>query len=81
MDPDPAADGRSLAEVLRAAREARGWSLEETATRAHIKPLVLYNLEEGLEDAPSGAALFFLARALELDHVTLLKRAGHLREW
>ena len=71
------ADGRSVGVVIREAREARGLAPEELARRAHITPIVLYNIEEDLDDRPPAAALFFLARELELDYHDLLARGGH----
>lgn len=70
-------DGQSVGAIVRAAREARGWSVEEMCRRAHIQPVVLFNIEEDLDARPPAAALFFIARELELDYQELLRRGGH----
>lgn len=70
-------DARTVGAIIRESREARGLSAEDLARRAHITPIVLYNIEEDLEDRPPAAALFFLARELELDYHELLARGGH----
>ena len=72
-------DARSVGTIIREAREARGWPLEELARRAHVQPIVLYNIEEDLDLRPEASALFFVARELELDYHELLARGGHLR--
>ena len=72
------ADMRSVGAIIRAAREQRGLELEELARRAHVQPIVLYNIEEDLEARPPAAALYFLAKALELDYHALLAKGGHL---
>lgn len=63
--------------LIRQAREARGLSVQELCRRAHIEPVVLFNIEEDLEARPPASALFFLARELELDYHELLVLGGH----
>jgi transcriptional regulator with XRE-family HTH domain len=70
-------DTRTVGTILREAREQRGLALEELARRAHLQPIVLYNIEEDLEARPPAAALFFLARELGLDYHALLIKGGH----
>ena len=70
-------DAASVGAIVRGAREARGWSVEELCRRAHIQPVVLFNIEEDLDAPPSASALFFIARELELDYQALLKLGGH----
>ena len=70
-------DTRSVGTIIREAREARGMSLEELATRAHVTAVVVYNIEEDLELRPPAAALFFIAKELGLDYHDLLGRGGH----
>ena len=67
----------SVGAVVRSAREARGLSVEELCARAHIQPVVLYNIEEDLDARPPAAALFFIARELDLDYQDLLRKGGH----
>lgn len=67
----------SVGAIVRAAREARGLSVEELCRRAHIQPVILYNIEEDLDARPPAAALFFIARELELDYHELLQKGGH----
>lgn len=70
-------DTRSVGTIIRERREARGLSPEELAKRAFITPIVLYNIEEDLEERPPASALFYLAKELELDYHELLARGGH----
>ena len=72
-----AAEGATVGAIVRSAREARGLSVEELCRRAHIEPVVLFNIEEDLDARPPAAALFFIARELELDYRDLLIRGGH----
>jgi ribosome-binding protein aMBF1 (putative translation factor) len=50
--------------TLQRDREVLGLSVEETAKRACVDPVVLSKLESGLSFNPSAATLFRIARAL-----------------
>ncbi|HUF28337.1 MAG TPA: helix-turn-helix transcriptional regulator [Gemmatimonadaceae bacterium] len=68
---------RTVGSVVRQAREIRGLSVEELCRRAHLQPVVLFNIEEDLDDRPPASALFFLAKELGLDYAELLRLGGH----
>ena len=80
--PDPMADDtRSLGQIVREAREAKGLTREQLLAKArNVKPLNLATIEEDMDPRPLAQDLFFLARALDLDYNDLLIRAGHLPE-
>ena len=54
-----------FAAVIRAAREARGWSLDSLATRIEISKTHLWQIEKG-KSIPSVAILARLCKAFEL---------------
>ena len=73
------ADQRTLGEIVRAAREAKGLTREDVLARLRsLRPVVLVSIEEDLDPAPMAQDLFFLAQLLDLDYKDLLVRAGHL---
>ena len=75
------ADTRSIGQIVREAREARGMTREELLAKLrNVKPLNLATIEEDLDPRPLAQDLFFLARELGLDYTDLLVRAGHLPE-
>ena len=51
--------------VLRRARQARGWTLQDLAKRLHLSVTVLHGYESGLVDPPS-STLLRLARVLRV---------------
>src|SRR6516165_4923763 len=63
-----------LAERLRAEREARGWSLEELATRSSVSRAMISKVERG-ESSPTAALLGRLSGAFGLSLSRLLARA------
>lgn len=65
---------RRLAERIRAEREARGWSLEELATRSTVSRAMISKIERG-ESSPTAALLGKLSGALGLSLSRLLARA------
>src|SRR5919109_514002 len=65
---------RRLAERIRAEREARGWSLEELATRSAVSRAMISKLERG-ESSPTAALLGRLSAAFGLTLSQLLARA------
>lgn len=64
--PQPIRDARSLGEVLRAARVARGWTQARLAEAAGMQQHHVSNLENGLKDVKL-TTLIALAVALDLD--------------
>jgi transcriptional regulator with XRE-family HTH domain len=65
---------RRLAERIRAEREARGWSLDELATRSAVSRAMISKIERG-ESSPTAALLGRLSGALGLSLSRLLARA------
>jgi transcriptional regulator with XRE-family HTH domain len=64
--PQPIRDARSLGEVLRAARVARGWTQARLAEAAGMQQHHVSNVENGLKDVKL-STLIALAVALDLD--------------
>ena len=56
----------TLGEKLKALREARGWTQQELAQRAHVRPALLSELETGKKEDTTGRVLRRLARALHV---------------
>ena len=72
-------DARTLGQIIREAREARGLSREDVLAKLRsLRPVALMSIEEDLDPEPLAQDLFFLARLLDLDYPALLVRAGHL---
>jgi transcriptional regulator with XRE-family HTH domain len=70
------ADDRSLGQVLKAARLARGWTQATVASAAGITTTHLGDLESGFRAAPPPSTLAKLAQALELDYDELANVAS-----
>ena len=72
-------DQRTLGEIIRSAREAKGLTREDVLARLrNLRPVALMSIEEDLDPTPMAQDLFFLAQLLDLDYKDLLVRAGHL---
>jgi len=75
----------SVAQELRQAREARGWSIVQASQAARVAEKFLLELEEGGNEAPVDIYrrefLRHYARALELDAQVLWKRFEQERQW
>jgi transcriptional regulator with XRE-family HTH domain len=72
-------DQRTLGQIIREAREAKGLSREDVLARLrNLRPVSLMSIEEDLDPEPLAQDLFFLARLLDLDYPALLARIGHL---
>jgi transcriptional regulator with XRE-family HTH domain len=69
-----------LARELRAAREARGESLEAVAGPARISAAYLHKLERGVVGSPSPRVLARLAGVLGVPYLGLMELAGYLDE-
>jgi transcriptional regulator with XRE-family HTH domain len=65
---------RRLAERIHAEREARGWSLEELATRSAVSRAMISKIERG-ESSPTAALLGRLSGAFGLSLSRLLAQA------
>ena len=65
---------RRLAERIRAEREARGWSLDELATRSAVSRAMISKIERGVS-SPTAALLGRLSGALGLSLSRLLVQA------
>ncbi|MFZ0097968.1 MAG: helix-turn-helix transcriptional regulator [Gemmobacter sp.] len=72
--PQPIRDARSLGEVLRAARVARGWTQARLAEAAGMQQHHVSNVENGLKDVKL-TTLIALAVALDLDLALIPRRA------
>jgi transcriptional regulator with XRE-family HTH domain len=68
---------RTLATVLRAAREASGLSLRDVERRTAIRNAHVSQLETGAISKPDMALLWELASVYELDFDDLLRLAGY----
>jgi len=74
-------DPRSLGQIIREAREAKGLTREDVLARLRsVRPVALMSIEEDLDPEPLAQDLFYLARLLDLDYTTLLQRVGYLPE-
>ena len=74
-------DNRTIGEIVREAREAKGMTREELLAQIRsLKPLNLATIEEDMDPRPLAQDLFFIARVLGLDFHDLLIRAGHIPE-
>lgn len=69
--PKPTLFGRRLKEL----RDARGWTQEELADKAKLKPAVISHFETGVRGAPSADNLVKLSNALEVSIDYLLGRS------
>lgn len=68
----------SLPDQLRAARTARGASLETVSQEAKISPAYLHKLEAGRVRDPSPRVLARLADALHISYASLMEGIGYL---
>lgn len=66
--------------ALRAARTARGGSLEAVAGPARISAAYLHKLEHGVVQSPSPRVLARVAHVLEVPYLHLMRLAGYLDE-
>jgi transcriptional regulator with XRE-family HTH domain len=72
-------DPRTLGQIIREAREAKGLSREDVLARLRsVRPVALMSIEEDLDPEPLAQDLFFLAKLLDLDYAALLVRVGYL---
>lgn len=66
-----------LKDVLKTAREKKGWSLREAEKETGIHNAHLSQLETGTITRPSEALLWRLSSAYVVDYMRLLRLAGH----
>ena len=66
-----------LQDVLRKARERKGWSLRKAAAVTGIHNAHLSQLETGNIKQPGEALLWALSDAYEIDYIRLFRLAGH----
>ena len=72
-------DPRSLGQIIREAREAKGLTREDVLARLRsVRPVALMSIEEDLDPEPLAQDLFYIARLLDLDYTALLQRVGYL---
>ncbi|HSV67555.1 MAG TPA: helix-turn-helix transcriptional regulator [Mycobacteriales bacterium] len=72
----PAGDDASLGAVIRAHREAAGYSIRQLAAMAGMHYSYLARLENGDNDRPTADVLQRLSEALEIDADELLRFIG-----
>jgi transcriptional regulator with XRE-family HTH domain len=69
-----------IAERVRKAREYRGWSQKELATRAGIHPVVLNRLEKGHKAGVQAETIRRLAEALRVSADYLLSLTDEIND-
>lgn len=68
---------KALGEVVREARQEKGWTLREAADATGIHNAHLSQIESGKILQPGQAILWTLAETYDLDFTKLLRLAGH----
>lgn len=68
----------TLGGELKAAREAKGWTLREVERRTGIHNAHISQIETGAIGRPAPNVLWALAQVYELDYLELLRLAGHV---
>ena len=67
----------TLGEILRKARNDKGWSLREAERRTGIHNAHISQIETGTITQPSASLLWVFAEHYDLDYKRLLRLAGH----
>jgi HTH-type transcriptional regulator, competence development regulator len=68
---------KTLGEVLKKARNDKGWSLREAERRTGIHNAHISQIETGTITQPSASLLWAFAEHYDLDYTQLLRLAGH----
>lgn len=61
-----------LSIIVKTEREKRGWDVTELVIRSRVNQVTIYNIENGTADNVTLKSLIGIARAFEIDLITLL---------